>query len=369
MAGFIGKLLGSFMFMIMIATLSRKFTGKAIARHLAAFALMFLGFVLFPLNTFLNGLMFSLILVFVIYRIYEEKTFATAMYAFFIIFIFLSSSMIMTNLTIWLRHKYVDFSRVFETGDALYQLGLFIVIAIKVAVLKLMLHNIKGAYYQIRDNQVRIYIANALIAVLYIVFLRINIYYSVRIVALDNSGVDRFMLFHLIFSNIMFIWLFVFVNSRILRTGSMSSRLDPATDAHNRADGVQKLGMDMNRAYKTNIPLTVIYINVIGLKTIHDAVERVALDEVLLKISSIIRQGSETGYLTRVSERDFFLTLPEQDLNKSKIMWNEIENNMRSYKNMNHDKFTFTLRSGFSQFDPKHHDSLKELLTDAANNH
>lgn len=134
--------------------------------------------------------------------------------------------------------------------------------------------------------------------------------------------------------------------------------LDPLTGLYNRRSGAQRLAVEISRSQRYGCPLTVLMLDLDGLKHVNDNFGHAAGDEVIKyfaeRLSRAIR-GSDL--VVRLGGDEFLMLLPECKPEEVRHMLNRLTGMKFEYNGQLH---TVTFSAGWTNYHPG--DAADELL-------
>lgn len=107
---------------------------------------------------------------------------------------------------------------------------------------------------------------------------------------------------------------------------SSPSDVDPLTGFYTRASVEQRLGKEVVRARRNNIPLSLVALHLDGFAEISKQYGEDASKQILMEVAYCIRRASRgCDFCTRMGTSDFLLILPECSLADAKIVSDRLE--------------------------------------------
>lgn len=104
------------------------------------------------------------------------------------------------------------------------------------------------------------------------------------------------------------------------------SGLDPVTGFYTRASVEQRLGKEVVRSRRNNIPLSLVALHLDGFAEINKQYGEDASKQILVEFANCVRRASRgCDFCTRLGTSDFLLVLPECSLRDAKIVSDRLE--------------------------------------------
>ena len=125
------------------------------------------------------------------------------------------------------------------------------------------------------------------------------------------------------------------------------SETDPLTRARTRAAGLADLDREVERCKRTNVPLVVAYVDVIGLKALNDTRGHAAGDALLRRAVSLIRDHVRPyDLIVRLGGDEFLCAMPNMTLRDARDRFRAISAAMSGPKDPP------AIRTGFAELKP-----------------
>jgi diguanylate cyclase (GGDEF)-like protein len=137
-----------------------------------------------------------------------------------------------------------------------------------------------------------------------------------------------------------------------------AAETDALTGARTRNAGHEELQREIDRCHRTSIPLTVVYVDVVGLKARNDSRGHAAGDQLLIDVVACIRAHLRTyDHITRVGGDEFVCAMPNMTLAAATTRFSLIASALAAAPDPS------AIRAGFAELAPS--DTVATLIARA----
>jgi diguanylate cyclase (GGDEF)-like protein len=142
---------------------------------------------------------------------------------------------------------------------------------------------------------------------------------------------------------------------------------DTLTGLHNRRYFEEKLEIEAQKCFCSNIPLSLVMVDIDFFKKVNDTFGHTEGDQVLCKVSSLLKTSvRKKDIVARYGGEEFILILPEARLEESFVIAERIRRLVENTLfEVGKAQVNLTLSMGISNF-PSHQVKSKEQLTEMA---
>ncbi len=146
-----------------------------------------------------------------------------------------------------------------------------------------------------------------------------------------------------------------------------ASITDPLTGIMNRRGFFYFTEKQIELAKRSKRNLTILYLDINGMKAINDTLGHKAGDQALLDITDILKNTFRSSdIIARIGGDEFTVLIIEpQDPDIEKIINKKIHNRLKIHNEEMKRGFNLSVSMGFAHFDPKHTSLIEELLVKA----
>jgi diguanylate cyclase (GGDEF)-like protein len=137
-----------------------------------------------------------------------------------------------------------------------------------------------------------------------------------------------------------------------------AAETDGLTGTRTRKAGQQDLQREIDRCHRTSVPLTIAYVDVVGLKARNDSLGHAAGDQLLIDVVACIRAHLRTyDHIMRVGGDEFVCAMPNMTIAGAQTRFDGIASALADAPDAS------SIRSGFAQLAPS--DDAAELIARA----
>lgn len=142
------------------------------------------------------------------------------------------------------------------------------------------------------------------------------------------------------------------------------AQTDPLTRLYNRRHLYEKLGIELNRCYRSKNPLSLIMTDIDHFKRVNDQFGHQVGDEVLTKVADLLQEQLRTYDLAaRYGGEEFCLVLPETDLDSASEVAERIRQRAEKMDfRAPMENYTLTMSFGVAAYDGTTEGTIDELI-------
>jgi diguanylate cyclase (GGDEF)-like protein len=179
------------------------------------------------------------------------------------------------------------------------------------------------------------------------------------------------MLLAMILSLIVIISL-LFQNVRLTKASEKKEKVSALTDSltgiPNRRAGLEHAKLLFETCSKNEVSFAICFADVNGLKIVNDTFGHREGDLFIQTISRVFSQNiRKDDLVSRVGGDEFLLTFNNTDLSQMQEIWKRIEKDFDAINEKEIAPYKLSVCAGFVEFDPKKHNSVKEMIEAADN--
>lgn len=141
------------------------------------------------------------------------------------------------------------------------------------------------------------------------------------------------------------------------------SLTDELTQLYNRRGFETHGEQQMKIAERNKRGLSVVFVDLNGMKTINDELGHKEGDRALVAASDVLRKTfREADILCRLGGDEFAVLAVETDESSAKVMTDRLQQNVEEFNQVSGSKFRLSLSTGIALYDPHHPTTIQQLL-------
>jgi len=317
----------------------------------------------------------SLMLIMIVF--FNRSSFISSISAVLLFVIQTFSSVITSNIIIFIFRQSTDFRVIYHYHNFLYVLIYMVVALFLIKYYKTIMRIFQNLSKLNQRFERTLFISNALIFALVLYYQKITFRNMHQITHIDIENINGLSDIHyymfssyLILTGLMFLAILLinrlFIIDNKLENYKNKADIDQMTGVLSRTAGISHLRSEILNVSRKHYDLTIAYIDVNDLKLVNDKFGHKEGDKLLKTVTDCIQSNlREFDVIARLGGDEFMIIFSKCNDIQAKKIWRRICDEFTQINIQNDYIFKVSASAGFSQYDQSKHKNMNDLLNEA----
>lgn len=179
--------------------------------------------------------------------------------------------------------------------------------------------------------------------------------------------INKYLLIFILFVGVSFLITYLLCNMRRARKRLLFfSSYDTMTEVYNRRAGLEKLKEKLENKDRRKKPITIMFVDVNGLKQVNDVFGHEAGDGLILAVTKIIKEEiRKEDFVVRMGGDEFLISLCETDEKLAENLWQRIVERFDQINKTEEHPYIISVSHGTAAFDRDKETTMDALIQKA----